>query len=453
MASLLLGSAGSLDFCPRNRAWFLRPPYVSRPAAGSPGHPPPRRHKVGRRRAAASCAHCPRDHSFLRPLSPVIYRGHRCGQCAHGSPGAARRRQTLRHRALSHKASLSLPTAPTGGSRRFDLSTPPSRTSAAVEGRRGAMAGGGVVLFEEEQYNAAAAAREDTRRKSGRPAGVQLRRNGGARRPRGPPRPCGSSGAWTSAGPARSASPAEAAGPSCWPCLSAGPHLRSVVHDNHVPLAVPVVPGSPLVAAADAGSVTAGRVSGAGRYARPRHCRLVEYRCSADESFPENGMRDAQVPPRRARSFRPAATPAKTGREDTPSHRHEGRSCQPPGRVAVRHTVRRRHVLVDADAAGSRAPSLPGPLRVRLRVASLLGREPRLPLRAPPRFLASKSGRLDMTPSQRLRLHIPASRAPGRVISPRTHTWFRPGHIRRQPVPRRHRGSPSSMPMASAPGI
>lgn len=48
------------------------------------------------------------------------------------------------------------------GSRRFDLSTPPWRTSAAVEGRKALWREAGVVPSEAELYDAAAAAHEDT---------------------------------------------------------------------------------------------------------------------------------------------------------------------------------------------------------------------------------------------------------------------------------------------------
>lgn len=48
------------------------------------------------------------------------------------------------------------------GSRRFDLGTPPRRTSAVVEGRKALWREAGVVPSEAEQYDAAAAAHEDT---------------------------------------------------------------------------------------------------------------------------------------------------------------------------------------------------------------------------------------------------------------------------------------------------
>lgn len=48
------------------------------------------------------------------------------------------------------------------GSRRFELGTPPWRTSAVVEGRKALWREAGVVPSEEEQYDAAAAAHEDT---------------------------------------------------------------------------------------------------------------------------------------------------------------------------------------------------------------------------------------------------------------------------------------------------
>jgi dienelactone hydrolase len=48
------------------------------------------------------------------------------------------------------------------GSRRFELSTPPWRTSAVVEGRKALWREAGVVPSEAELYDAAAAAHEDT---------------------------------------------------------------------------------------------------------------------------------------------------------------------------------------------------------------------------------------------------------------------------------------------------
>lgn len=48
------------------------------------------------------------------------------------------------------------------GSRRFELGTPPWRTSAVVEGRKALWREAGVVPSDEEEYDAAAAAHEDT---------------------------------------------------------------------------------------------------------------------------------------------------------------------------------------------------------------------------------------------------------------------------------------------------
>ena len=105
------------------------------------------------------------------------------------------------------------------GSRRFELGTPPWRTSAVVEGRKALWREAGVVPSEEEEYDAAAAAHEETVAKA---AGVLGTSFAGmvAHDDLAALRVLASLPAWTRAAWARSVSPAEAAGPSSWPRLA-----------------------------------------------------------------------------------------------------------------------------------------------------------------------------------------------------------------------------------------
>jgi dienelactone hydrolase len=127
-----------LGFGPRTRAWFLRPAGASGPLPGVLAHHCHAGIKSGG--ADRLVDQRPWDANQQR-----LYGGRPFATWL-ASQGFA----VLAHDTFSW------------GSRRFELSTPPRRTSAFVEGRKALWREAGVVPSEAELYDAAAAAHEDT---------------------------------------------------------------------------------------------------------------------------------------------------------------------------------------------------------------------------------------------------------------------------------------------------
>ncbi|WP_313902431.1 acetylesterase [Arthrobacter sp. KBS0703] len=141
-----------LGFGPRTRAWFLRP-------AGASGRLP-----------GVLALHC---HAGIKSVgaerllpagtSPATS----AADTAAGQTRTDFQRQFYAGRSFaaglaSQDFAVLAHDAFSWGSRRFELGTPPWRTSAVVEGHKALWRAAGVVPSEAEEYDAAAAAHEDT---------------------------------------------------------------------------------------------------------------------------------------------------------------------------------------------------------------------------------------------------------------------------------------------------
>lgn len=151
-----------LGFGPRTRAWFLRPAGVTGPL---PGVLALHCHAGIKSRGADRLvdarlvkANLPDRHTSTGPLS---------GDRAAAAAISALQRRLYGGRPLatwlaSQGFAVLAHDTFSWGSRRFDLSTPPWRTSAVVEGRKALWREAGVVPSEADLYDAAAATHEDT---------------------------------------------------------------------------------------------------------------------------------------------------------------------------------------------------------------------------------------------------------------------------------------------------
>ena len=298
-----------------------------RPVAGSPGPPLPCRHQVRRRGPPRGCT---ARESVRRESRPADI----------GPPAEALRRPPLCHLA-------GIPGLRRPGPRHLLLGQPPLRPGHApvADGRRrrgpqGTLAGGRRRTFRSGPLRRRRGGARGHRCESSRPPGHELRRNGGARRPRGPPRPCGTSGRGRRPAGQHRFLRRRRPVPDAGRAQPARPQFRGHVHDDHVPLAGPVVPGCPLLAPPDPGPVAAGRLSRARGALNggplPGAVRVGR------RTVPGGRNARRRCPVGRA-AYRPAATPAASGRADTPSPRTcrrkppaSSRSLSPAHRVFAR---------------------------------------------------------------------------------------------------------------------
>ncbi|WP_308470561.1 acetylesterase [Arthrobacter sp. ZGTC131] len=151
-----------LGFGPRTRAWFLRPAGVPGPLPGV---------------LALHCHAGIKSGGAERLLPAVTVHGTAASGTAVPGMMSADTAAGSAHTEFQRRLYGGRPSAAwlasqgfavlahdtfSWGSRRFDLGTPPRRTSAIIEGRKALWREAGVVPSEAEQYDAAAAAHEDT---------------------------------------------------------------------------------------------------------------------------------------------------------------------------------------------------------------------------------------------------------------------------------------------------